>query len=583
MDGPSYPAAGSPPAVDETGPVVVAVPHPDPGWARRIARAALLALAGTVLLALAATQLLAPADRAPGAGNAGGIGAGSLQARPTGGAQTATPHSKGARPGPSEPGASPTVEPPVLDVTGSPAPSEQLIVHGSADRVLDLSTGRIGPALTRNWPDRLIDRGDGAYQCVCLERSTSGGLERVVVHLRDVTTDGSIGRDIIVANYSGRVDPHVSGDQGESVSITSAVDPSGRLLFLGRAIRQPPEWTVGVDVVDLALGRVVQSLPLWTAASHVGSDGSTFARYAWSPQVVVSPDGGHVVVQASVMTIGEIDRTAYWSAPIGELRVGTLRRLRTGTDSLSGADCRDAFASFLDGRTLFSLCVSPSDAGVVFVRRVTLDGRSLGDVDLSRTFPDTYIAGRLLDRGAGALYLWDPFSLTIARVDLRTGAIASRVIDRASLAAAPSGADQDADPVADLGRALGRWIAPTAAAKIWLEPAMALSPDGSRLYLLAVNSRNFTEVEGGSAGVVVLDSTSLATVDHWPPAADFVSIATSADGRFVYASGMASVGSDGGPTGQPASVTVYERETGRQVAFLGQLGEDWVMFDSPAR
>jgi hypothetical protein len=51
----------------------------------------------------------------------------------------------------------------------------------------------------------------------------------------------------------------------------------------------------------------------------------------------------------------------------------------------------------------------------------------------------------------------------------------------------------------------------------------------------------------------------------------------------VYASGMASVGSDGGPTGQPASVTVYERETGRQVAFLGQLGEDWVTFDPSAR
>jgi hypothetical protein len=280
------------------------------------------------------------------------------------------------------------------------------------------------------------------------------------------------------------------------------------------------------------------------------------------------------------MTIGEIDRTAYWSAPIGELRVGTLRRFRTGTDSLSAVDCRDAFASFLDGRTLYTVCVSPIEAGVVFIRRVTLDGRSLGDLDLSRTFPDTYIAGRLLDRAGGALYLWDPFSLTIARVDLRTGAIASRVIDRASLAMGPG---PGPDPIASVARAFGRWIAPTAVAKVWLEPALALSPDGSRLYLLAVNTKDFTEVEGGSAGVVVLESTGLATIDHWPPAADFVSIATSADGRFVYASGMASVGSDGERTGQPASVTVYERETGRQVAFLGQLGEDWVMFVPPAR
>jgi hypothetical protein len=564
------PAASPPPspaAVDDAGPVVVAVPHPDPQWARRLARAAVLAIAGTVVLALAATQLLAPTNRAPDTGN--GVGSGA-----------ATPPAAGGRSGPSATGTPATAEPPVLLLTGSPAPSEQVVVHGSADRILDLATGRIGPALTSNWADRVIDLGDGAYRCVCQERTTRGGLERVVIHLRDTTADGSIGRDIPVATYTGRPDSHVSGDQGESVSITTAFDPSGRLLFLGRAIRQPPRWTVGVDVVDLAAGRVVQSLPLWTAASHVGSGASAFARYAWSPQIVVAPGGGQVVMQASVMTIGEIDRTGYWSASIDGLRVGELRRLPAGAGSLSGEDCRDTFASFLDGRTLFALCVSPTQAGVVLIRRVTLDGRSLGDIDLSRTFPDTYIAGRLLDRAGGALYLWDPFSLTIARVDLRTGAISSRTIDRASLATGPG---IGADPVAGIGRALGRWIAPSAAAKIWLEPAMALSPDGSRLYALAVNSKNFTEMEGGSAGVVVLDSRTLDVLDHWPPAADLVSIAASADGRFVYASGMSSVGSGGERTDQPASVTVYDAATGRLVAFLGQLGEDWVMFDSPAR
>jgi len=557
VDRPSRRAAESPAGGDETGPIIVAVPHPDPGWARRLARAALLALASTVLLALAATQLLTPAKRAPESGN--GVGGGGDSPRPA-------------------PTQRATTGPPVVRLNGSPAPSEQLIVHSGAARILDLATGRIGPALTANWADRLMQLGDGSYRCVCLERSTSRGLERVVIHLRDTSADGTIVRDIPLPAYTGRPDPHVSGDQGESVSITTAVDPSSGLLLLGRATRQAPRWTVGVDVVDLAAGRVVQSLPLWTASSHVEADGSTFARYAWSPQMVVSPDGRRVLIQASVMSVGEIERTAYWSAPIAGLEVGTPRRLRAGRDSLSGPDCRDTFASFVDGRTLFALCISPNEAGVMFLRRATLDGDALGDIDLMRTFPDTHIAGRLMDRIGDALYLWDPFSLTIARVDLRTGEVTSRVIDRARLA---SGGAAHADPVASLGRALGRWIAPTAAAKVWLEPAMALSPDRSRLYLLAVNTRDFTELEGGSAGVLVLDTATVDVLDRWPPAADFVSIATSADGRFVYASGIASVDSAGARTDQPASVTVYDRETGRQVAFLGQLGEDWVMFEPP--
>jgi len=538
-------------------------PPSHPGWAGRLGRAALLAIGGTVILALAATQLLSPASRAPVIGNGAGTGARagpSQAASSAGGRATASPSAH-----------------------GGPALSEQLVVHGNADRILNLATGRIGPALTRNWADRLIDLGGGVYRCVCLERSTSRGLERVAIHLRDMTADGTIGRDITLGEYTGRPDPHVSGDQGESVSITSAVDPRGQLLFLGRATRQPPRWTVGVDVVDLDAGRVVQSLSLWTSATHVGSGASAFARYAWPPQIVVSPDGDRVVMQASVMTIGEIDRTAYWSAPVDGFKVGTLRRLPGGTDSLSGKDCRDAFASFLDRRTLFTVCVSPSEAGVVFVRRVTLDGRSLGDIDLSTTFPDTYLPGRLLDRASGALYIWDPFSLTIARVDLRTGTITRRVLDRAVLATGRDpGTAHGANPVAGLARVLGRWIAPTAAAKVWLEPALALSPDGSRLYLLAVNGRDFTDVDAGSAGVIVLDSTSLGVLDHWPPAADLVSIATSADGRLVYASGMPSAEVSGART-EPASVTVYDRETGRQVAFIGQLGEDWVMFGTPPR
>src|SRR5207247_6007382 len=109
--------------------------------------------------------------------------------------------------------------------------------------------------------------------------------------------------------------------------------------------------------------------------------------------------------------------------------------------------------------TLFTVCVSPTEAGLVFVRRVTLDGHSLGDIDLSTTFPDTYLPGRLLDRASGSLYIWDPFSLTIARVDLRAATIPRRVLDRAVLATGRGpGTTPGGNPVASLARVLGRWI-----------------------------------------------------------------------------------------------------------------------------
>ncbi len=124
--------------------------------------------------------------------------------------------------------------------------------------------------------------------------------------------------------------------------------------------------------------------------------------------------------------------------------------------------------------------------------------------------------------------------------------------------------------------AVGRWLAPPAAAKVYLQPGLVLSPDGSRLYALGVAS----EAGGlaGSTGVFAFDSASLAPLGNWSPTADFISIAVSHDGRFVYAAGAPGVDAAGQRSGSAASITVYDTADGSVRLMAGQLDHDDLSF-----
>ena len=114
-----------------------------------------------------------------------------------------------------------------------------------------------------------------------------------------------------------------------------------------------------------------------------------------------------------------------------------------------------------------------------------------------------------------------------------------------------------------------------------MDPALALSPDGSRIYALATTATNMTEGSASSAGILVLDAWTLRLVGHWRPLADLVSIRVSDDGRFVYAIGSAG-GNDSGDRWQ-ASLTVHDAGTGEVREIVGNLGDNWLMFPNPGR
>jgi hypothetical protein len=194
-----------------------------------------------------------------------------------------------------------------------------------------------------------------------------------------------------------------------------------------------------------------------------------------------------------------------------------------------------------------------------------LSGRVVATVDLSVASGPEPITGSFVD-ASGRLFTWNPFARSMTAVDTTSG----RVLFSGSpggAAAAPA-----ADPIADLVRRIGDWLAPPAAAKIWLSPALLASPDGTRIYALGVTGDITTRT--GSAGIDVFDTRSLSFVAHWEPTADWFSMALSTDGSQLYVAGMAGVDWTGAPRSaeQSGSLTVLDVSSGEVRAIFGQLG-----------
>jgi hypothetical protein len=208
-------------------------------------------------------------------------------------------------------------------------------------------------------------------------------------------------------------------------------------------------------------------------------------------------------------------------------------------------------------------------AELTLLRRLGADGSLLGDVRVSG---GAGIDGETtaLSGDGSALFAWDPAAATLTRIDLATGETQTREGSSARL---------DAGPLA----AFGHWLAPPVAAKTLLRGSVIVSPDGTRVYAIGiregVNEREVT----GSAGVFAFDADTLEVVGIWQPTADFVSLAVSADGRFVYAAGLPGFDAAGRVRlGQQASITVYDTVNGAPRLIAGQLPGGMLTFTEPA-
>jgi len=540
-------------------------------WGATLGRSAAAAVAATVILSLAAVWLAAPRS-GPGASPLVASPGTSVASGPSG-----TPAS--AAPGPStEASAPPTSGPSAAAPTPLPAfarfgapvsPSSIMVLNDQAYQLLDLTNGTLGQPITYS---RLMRRQDGGYVCLCTGQVSSGESDGLSLTVR--TYDGAgtqVGTGFSAGSFVGRPDPVITDPPSytsSSADVSGMLGPDDRFLFVGWAVREPPVWHAGVDVVDLEARRVVQTVQLPDSPSSDAGE----ADYAWAPAVTFAPDGRHIAIRATSAKTYGITGVVRWSAPLDAGRVGGLTPFATGPDSLAGCDPSPLDEGFAGPATYYAVC-GQSDTPVL--RRVDLAGHSVGSTTLSGMGPIPFVGvyGSALDRASGTYFAWDASGGVLVGVDLASGRLTGT-------ATVPKPSADAAGPLgwlADAGARLGDWLAPPAAAKMFLQAGLVLAPDGQRLYAIGVNGTAY-EFAGGSSGVWVFDARSLNLLAHWTPTADFSSLAVSRDGAFVYAAGTAGMDAGGNPTGQDASVTVYDAATGAIRIVAGKLGQSYLDF-----
>jgi hypothetical protein len=440
------------------------------------------------------------------------------------------------------------------------------MVHtGMNYRLADLSDGTVGDVSipSHSGPTAVFGRPGGGWVCICSDwtGTSPSGLD---LTLDSAAADGRALAPIPLRKLRGEGDPSLaSGDQPQLVDARATASADGRYAFVGWSERHGKSgWTAGVDVVDLVNGKVVGSKPL-AITEPAGAGGRASIRTA--PQVTIDPSGG-VVLIASFWYVDDPSPTPpsgsdHWTASFDGGAVGTL----TPAGSVATQTCGEFDSGPIDPSTYYVICMS-LDGQRVIERRHS-DGTTIDQTP----FPGTS-AGLALDvRQGDRLFVWDPVAARLTRFDLRTG-----VLDGATgTALQPS--TSPLDVLAGVGRQLGQWMAPPAAAKVFLEPALVVSTDGTRIYGLGVDAFG-GDGSGGSRGIYAFDAASLEPIAHWPPTADFASLAISPDGRFVYAAASSGVDATGSLAPYGASITVYDTTDGSVRLIAGNLGGDALFF-----
>ena len=518
------------------------------GWFGRLGQAATAALTLTVAAALVAVVLTQPRNQ-PG-----------KSPEPT----------NSARPGPSG-AARATPLPPHLLIGDEPNPAIVVMrsERGDFTRV-DLTTGLVnGPLTGKSSASELRVSADGSMVCLCVaEVGSIGGMPTdMSVSLDRFDARGKLQSSSAIQQLSGEPDPRDTAvfipERPAHVLTDVGFSDDGRYGFVGFSFRAHPTWHSGVLVVDTSSGHIVGRLDL---PDSTDGEGDT-RRVVEAPRVVGTIHSGTVLIARGYYE---------WSPPASqEPSFTSENHVFTATldaGRLTGAklvpNASDCGGSVVRAGPLpegaYWLACTDGGPHLTSIRRLGPDNSLLGTVPVSGS------AGVDTDPTAvspdgSQLYVWDPLTGVLTRVDLVSG---DKTSGKGSAAAGEG-------PLT----ALGNWLAPAAAAKSWLRGALAISPDGTRVYAIGIKQGAGDRGMDGSAGVSVFDASTLDPITTWQPTADYVSIAVSADGSLVYAAGLPGVDAAGGlMLAQQASITVFDSSDGSIRLIAGHLGGDALSF-----
>lgn len=486
------------------------------------------------------------------------------------------PPDPGESPAPS-PGAS--TEPaatllPKLVLEGDvPDPGRVLVQVEDGDYALvDLATGTIGGPMTGSrYGSRIDVRPDGSILCLCVSESGSigGSPTNVTVRLDRFDAAGKLVSSTDIASFAGEPDPRDAGrvipERPPHVLTAVSFSPDGKYGFVGWSLRAHPAWHSGILAVDVRTGEITDRLEL--PDEPTGDDDSR--RVAGAPRIVGTTDPDRPVLSRDwyEWSPPASERPEFfWGSDVFNVRLSIGRWTELDPVQLTG-DCGSTIlrsGALPDGGIWFA-CGNGGSARTV-LRRITGAGTLLPDISITgpQGIDDDPTA---LSPDGTKLFAWNAETAVLTRIDIASGETA-RGNGRSARADGPL-------------TAFGAWLAPAAAAKTFLRGAILVSPDGSTVYGLGVTEGVGGRDTGGSTGVYAFDATMLEPIGTWQPIADFVSMAASPDGRFLYAAGMPGVDARGRHRpDQQASITVFDTSDGSIRLIAGALGADVITFPS---
>jgi hypothetical protein len=519
------------------------------GWLLRVGQAATAAVVLTVVGALVAVMLVRGPDT-PGS--------------------TPGPTDGGPAPGPSSTAFTPRD---TLIIKGDvPNPSTVLVELEQGNfGLVDLETGGRTPVPTGAAYGSVVQwRADGTLLCVCVKVGSMANTQPTAAEITidRFQADGTLTSSFPAANLVGEPDPRdgTLAERPPHVTFDLQVSEGGRFAIIGWSVRQHPVWQSGITIVDLADGREVSRIALPDSPSGEGDT----RRVVWAPRLLSSGADGSVAIAREWYS---------WSPPTsqgGDYRQDTdvfRADLAGGVLSnpeplLGAAGCGERVIRAGSTSAGSWIVCARGFSNTLVVRRFDAAGAHAGDNTLAGPVG---VDGDLvaLSPDGDTLFAWNPVTAQLASIDLATGE------QRASAAAATS-----ATPAPLV--AIGDWLAPRAAAKSFLQSGIVVSPDGTRVYAAGIVGGEELDGMAGSSGVFVFDAASLTSLGRWEPTADFVSLAVSADGRYVYAAGLARFDASGTQRAtQQASITVFAAADGEVQLIAGRLGFDFLTFATP--
>ena len=464
-----------------------------------------------------------------------------------------------------------------------PVPIGQVAVLTDALHVLDLATGSIatGPP-TQFYRDAVFRSGTGGgWTCICFAEGQDSGGPNLTMRIVGIGPAGTQTDSTDVAAL-----PSLPLTEDGQSSLTTDVDTfdGGRHGLLALARRNGDGYRFTLSAIDIERRRLGAAVRIGDAApppapspapSATASDdpsvGGPAYLYVDGPHIRVAPDGRTAFVWALVQranysqaeTTSAIHAWRVTIQPDGSIRAVTdapgLLALPTycGSVGFATADRLAWFCQHVDG--------DQNVNGLWQFGTVDLDGKSGGSVDIPFG-TDGYAGEPLFDRANGVAYAWDPSGLTIARIDVHSLAVERTTFNPL--------AESSTGPASGGGLAPVDWHHADSAVQQYGFSTMSGGLDGQRLYAVGFGTQPTTDSGNPpSLGVFVIDRSTLALVDRWAPAADYLAVTALPNG-LVAAAGVPGVTEDGHTAPWQASVTIHDAVDGRILVRFGELGSD---------